>query len=247
MSSTVSPRASSGSVSKPGIAIVALAVVLDRITQGWARGAGRRDARMPAIDPRPDLESHTSRWRQHEAQQAARSSPRSRSRCWWCSPRAAAAAGASRAARPAPAAGDKWGGSVTHRGEPVGRLGGERRGREDRSSRSRASTVDAEGHRRERGVGRRSTPARSTRTSRCGRRGTRRTSTPTSRTKKSVVDGGLLGPTGHIGWYIPKFVADAHPEYKTWEGLKIAGRGRSTSRPRRPATRVSSCSVTRAT
>ena len=41
-------------------------------------------------------------------------------------------------------------------------------------------------------------------------------------TKKSVVDGGLIGPTGHIGWFIPKFVADAHPEYKTWEGLKTA-------------------------
>ena len=41
-------------------------------------------------------------------------------------------------------------------------------------------------------------------------------------TKKSVVDGGLIGPTGHIGWYIPKFVADAHPEYKTWEGLQTA-------------------------
>ena len=38
--------------------------------------------------------------------------------------------------------------------------------------------------------------------------------------KKSVVDGGLLGPNGHIGWYIPDFVAEAHPEYKTWEGLK---------------------------
>jgi len=38
--------------------------------------------------------------------------------------------------------------------------------------------------------------------------------------KKSVVDGGLLGPLGHIGWYIPDFVAQAHPEYKTWEGLK---------------------------
>lgn len=38
--------------------------------------------------------------------------------------------------------------------------------------------------------------------------------------KKSVVDGGLLGPNGHIGWYIPDFVAQAHPEYKTWEGLK---------------------------
>jgi glycine betaine/proline transport system substrate-binding protein len=32
-------------------------------------------------------------------------------------------------------------------------------------------------------------------------------------TKKSVIDGGLIGPTGHIGWFIPKFVADAHPEY----------------------------------
>jgi glycine betaine/proline transport system substrate-binding protein len=40
------------------------------------------------------------------------------------------------------------------------------------------------------------------------------------KTKKSVVDGGLIGPTGHIGWFIPKFVADEHPEYKTWEGLK---------------------------
>ncbi len=41
-------------------------------------------------------------------------------------------------------------------------------------------------------------------------------------TKKSVVNVGLLGPIGHIGWYIPKFVADAHPEYTKWEGLKSA-------------------------
>ena len=40
--------------------------------------------------------------------------------------------------------------------------------------------------------------------------------------KKSVVDGGLLGPDGHIGWYIPDFVAKDYPEYKTWEGLKSA-------------------------
>jgi glycine betaine/proline transport system substrate-binding protein len=38
--------------------------------------------------------------------------------------------------------------------------------------------------------------------------------------KKSVVDGGLLGPLGHIGWYIPDFVAKAHPEYTSWQGLK---------------------------
>jgi glycine betaine/proline transport system substrate-binding protein len=41
-------------------------------------------------------------------------------------------------------------------------------------------------------------------------------------TKKSVINGGLIGPTGHIGWFIPKFVADAHPEYTSWEGLKTA-------------------------
>src|SRR6476469_10229223 len=39
-------------------------------------------------------------------------------------------------------------------------------------------------------------------------------------TKKSVLDGGLIGPTGHIGWFIPKWVADAHPEFTSWEGLK---------------------------
>jgi glycine betaine/proline transport system substrate-binding protein len=36
----------------------------------------------------------------------------------------------------------------------------------------------------------------------------------------SVVDGGELGVKGHIGWYIPKYLADEHPEFKTWEGLK---------------------------
>jgi len=40
--------------------------------------------------------------------------------------------------------------------------------------------------------------------------------------KKSVVDGGLIGPTGQIAWYVPKFVVDQHPEYATWEGLKSA-------------------------
>jgi glycine betaine/proline transport system substrate-binding protein len=41
-------------------------------------------------------------------------------------------------------------------------------------------------------------------------------------TKKSVVNGGLIGVTGQIDWFIPKFVADAHPEFKTWQGLKTA-------------------------
>ncbi len=38
--------------------------------------------------------------------------------------------------------------------------------------------------------------------------------------KKSVVDLGLLGPSAKIGWYVPTFVIDQHPELKTWEGFK---------------------------
>ena len=34
------------------------------------------------------------------------------------------------------------------------------------------------------------------------------------------MQGGPLGVEGHIGWFIPKFVMDEHPEFKTWEGLK---------------------------
>jgi len=37
---------------------------------------------------------------------------------------------------------------------------------------------------------------------------------------KTVVDMGLLGPEAKIGWYVPSFVTDAHPELKTWEGFK---------------------------
>ena len=37
--------------------------------------------------------------------------------------------------------------------------------------------------------------------------------------KKSVVDLGLLGPNAKIGWYVPKFVVDEHPELATWEGF----------------------------
>jgi glycine betaine/proline transport system substrate-binding protein len=36
----------------------------------------------------------------------------------------------------------------------------------------------------------------------------------------TVVQGGPLGVEGHIGWYIPKYLMDQHPEFKTWEGLK---------------------------
>jgi glycine betaine/proline transport system substrate-binding protein len=37
--------------------------------------------------------------------------------------------------------------------------------------------------------------------------------------KQSVVDLGLLGPSAKIGWYVPTFVIDAHPELATWEGF----------------------------
>jgi glycine betaine/proline transport system substrate-binding protein len=36
----------------------------------------------------------------------------------------------------------------------------------------------------------------------------------------SVVDLGLLGPTAKIGWYVPSFVVDEHPELATWEGFQ---------------------------
>ncbi len=37
---------------------------------------------------------------------------------------------------------------------------------------------------------------------------------------KTVVQGGPLGVEGHIGWFVPKYVMDENPEFKTWEGLK---------------------------
>jgi glycine betaine/proline transport system substrate-binding protein len=36
----------------------------------------------------------------------------------------------------------------------------------------------------------------------------------------TVVQGGPLGVEGHIGWFIPQYLMDEHPEFKTWEGLK---------------------------
>ena len=38
--------------------------------------------------------------------------------------------------------------------------------------------------------------------------------------KKTVVDLGKLGPSAKIGWYVPKFIVDLHPELATWEGFK---------------------------
>jgi glycine betaine/proline transport system substrate-binding protein len=36
----------------------------------------------------------------------------------------------------------------------------------------------------------------------------------------TVVQGGPLGVEGHIGWFIPKYLMDEHPEFASWEGLK---------------------------
>ncbi|WP_326652074.1 MULTISPECIES: ABC transporter substrate-binding protein [unclassified Streptomyces] len=38
-------------------------------------------------------------------------------------------------------------------------------------------------------------------------------------TKKTVVKGGDLGVTGHIGWFVPKYYADAHPEVTDYKNL----------------------------
>lgn len=38
--------------------------------------------------------------------------------------------------------------------------------------------------------------------------------------QKLVENGGLLGPVGKIGWYIPTYMLEDHPELATWEGLK---------------------------
>lgn len=38
--------------------------------------------------------------------------------------------------------------------------------------------------------------------------------------KGSVVDLGPLGPQAKIGWYVPTFVVEEHPELATWEGFK---------------------------
>ncbi|MEU0126910.1 MULTISPECIES: ABC transporter substrate-binding protein [unclassified Streptomyces] len=37
--------------------------------------------------------------------------------------------------------------------------------------------------------------------------------------KKTIVPGGDLGVTGHIGWYVPKYWADEHPDVTDWKNL----------------------------
>jgi glycine betaine/proline transport system substrate-binding protein len=35
-----------------------------------------------------------------------------------------------------------------------------------------------------------------------------------------VTDAGLEGPNGNIGWYVPTYLMQQHPELKTWKGVK---------------------------
>lgn len=37
-----------------------------------------------------------------------------------------------------------------------------------------------------------------------------------------VEDGGPLGPLGRIGWFVPNYVLEDHPELATWEGFQNA-------------------------
>lgn len=38
----------------------------------------------------------------------------------------------------------------------------------------------------------------------------------------TVENGGLLGPVGEIGWFVPTYVIEANPALATWEGYKAA-------------------------
>jgi glycine betaine/proline transport system substrate-binding protein len=35
-----------------------------------------------------------------------------------------------------------------------------------------------------------------------------------------VINAGLEGPNGNIGWYVPTYLVQQHPELKTWKGVK---------------------------
>ncbi|GAA4068263.1 ABC transporter substrate-binding protein [Streptomyces shaanxiensis] len=46
--------------------------------------------------------------------------------------------------------------------------------------------------------------------------------------KKTIVPGGDLGVTGHIGWYVPTYFAEQHPDVTDWKNLnKYADRMRT--------------------
>ena len=55
----------------------------------------------------------------------------------------------------------------------------------------------------------------------CSRSGGTPTCTrSTSRATTRSLDAGLEGPNGNIGWYVPTYLMQQHPELKTWKGVK---------------------------
>ncbi|MFD9816711.1 ABC transporter substrate-binding protein [Streptomyces sp. NPDC059080] len=42
--------------------------------------------------------------------------------------------------------------------------------------------------------------------------------------KKTITDGGGNGVTGHIGWFVPKYWADKHPEVTNWKNLNAVAK-----------------------
>ena len=64
-----------------------------------------------------------------------------------------------------------------------------------------------------------------------------------------VIDAGPLGVVGQIGWFIPTYMLDDHPELATWEGLKgnewlfaTSETGTRSAGGRRPGVRAPSTS-----
>ncbi|MFF8899713.1 ABC transporter substrate-binding protein [Streptomyces lydicus] len=47
--------------------------------------------------------------------------------------------------------------------------------------------------------------------------------------KKTITAGGGNGVTGHIGWYVPKYWADKHPEITNWKNLNKVAKQLRTS------------------
>lgn len=39
--------------------------------------------------------------------------------------------------------------------------------------------------------------------------------------EKTIEDGGPLGPLAKVGWFIPTYMLDDHPELATWDGFKL--------------------------
>ena len=49
---------------------------------------------------------------------------------------------------------------------------------------------------------------------------TRRSTRSTWPGSHQVVNAGLEGPSGNIGWYVPTYLMQQHPELKTWKGVQ---------------------------